>query len=409
MSSRGAHIRRATTFPVRPHALLVVTVLVVAANLRPAITSVGPVIELVGGDRDLSRTALGVLGAIPLVTFGVVSLMVHRLSRHLGVDRTLLVALGVLTAATVVRSLPGFGGWLWIGTVLLAAAIAVGNVLVPSIVKRDFPTNVPWMTGAYSATLGGFAAVASGVAVPLSRLGGWELALGIWATLSLLATLFWSRRLPQSRSEREAVTQDGTQTDDRSMWSSAVAWQVTIFFGMQATTYYLFVTWLPSIEAGHGVSAIGAGWHLFFFQIVSIFASLYAGSLMRRTRSQRLVGVAVSALMIVAALGLVLAPDFLLLWDAIAGLSTGSALVVALTLIALRAPTARHASRLSGMAQSIGYLMAATGPVGAGIIYDRAISWTPVLIGVAIVATGQGVLALLAGRDVLTHRPAVGF
>ncbi|GAA1187072.1 MFS transporter [Nesterenkonia xinjiangensis] len=157
--------------------LLLATVLLVAANLRPAITVVGPLIEQIGVENGISPSALGLLGALPVLSLGVFSPLVHRLSARIGMERSILVGLVVLAGGTVLRSLPGgqmpSGAWtLYLGTAIIGAAIAVGNVLVPAVVKRDFPHQVPLMTGLYTATLVGAAAVASGVAVPLAELVG---------------------------------------------------------------------------------------------------------------------------------------------------------------------------------------------------------------------------------------------
>lgn len=161
--------------------MLLVTVLIVAANLRPAITAVGPLIERIGEDTGLGPAALGLLGAIPAVGFGVVALFVAAAGRRWGLERSIFFALLLLAAGTLLRSLPLGGFSLFAGTILLSAAIGVGNVLVPAVVKRDFPGRVPAVTGLYTAVLVGCAAVASGTAVPVAAAHGWELTLGVSA------------------------------------------------------------------------------------------------------------------------------------------------------------------------------------------------------------------------------------
>lgn len=376
--------------------------LVVAANLRPAITAVGPVLHLIGTDTDLSSAWLGLLGAVPLLTFAAVSPAVHLLSQRFGTDRAVLASLVVLVAGTVLRDVPGFTGWLWLGTAVLSGAVAVGNVLVPSIVKRDFPRDVPLMTGLYSAVLSGFAALASGLAVPLADVGGWRLALGVWAALSAVAAAVWALRLVGPDAPVPAMT-TATPSPQASMWRSPVAWQVALFMGSQSLTFYLLITWLPTIERSHGVEEVVAGWHLFGYQMCGIVGSLAVGWAMRRTLGPRSLGVVVSVLMVAAMGGLLAAPGLVLLWDALAGLSSGAALVLSLTLIAVRARSTRDAGRLSGMVQSIGYLIAAGGPLGAGALNQLTSSWSPVVIAVAAVATIQCGLVLAAGRDRFTH------
>jgi CP family cyanate transporter-like MFS transporter len=377
--------------------LVTATVLLVAANLRAAITSVGPVLDRIGADTGLSSTALGVLGAVPLLTFAVVSPSVHLLSRRIGVRRSVLAALIVLVAGTVIRSLPGPQFSLWAGTVLLGAAIAVGNVLLPVIVKTAFPGRVAVLTGVYTSVMSGVAALASGVSVSLAGLGGWRLSLGVWAVLGVLAALSWLPRL------REPEVPDAPAAPGTSMWTSPVAWSVALFMALQSTSFYLLITWLPSIEAGHGVGAAAAGWHLFLFQLVGIVAGLAAGPVIRSRTDQRAIGATLSALMVVAMTGLLLAPGAVLLWVPVAGISAGGAIVLALTLIGLRTRTTGDTARLSGMAQGVGYLIAAAGPVGVGVLHDRTGGWTGPLIAEIAVAAVQLVVALLAGRDRYTH------
>ncbi|MFZ4894836.1 CynX/NimT family MFS transporter [Plantibacter sp. Mn2098] len=382
--------------------LLGLTVLVVAANLRPAITAVGSVIGHIAADTGLPTASLGLLGAVPLLAFAVVSPLVHLVSVRLGTERAVFFAVIVLIAGTVIRSLPGLQANLWIGTAILGAAIAVCNVLVPSIVKRDFPNNIAVMTGAYSAVISAFAALASGLAVPLSEWGGWRLGIGVWAVLSVVSAIVWIPRLRHRRPVAPVVTGSSTSTTG-SMWTSPVAWHVTFFMGLQSTSFYLLITWLPEIEEHGGTAIAVAGWHLFAFQIIGIAGGLGITAFMGRRADQRLVGVLVSVLMICAMIGLLLAPQLVILWVLIGGLSCGSSLVVALTLVGLRSRTASDATRLSGMVQGVGYLLAAFGPIGSGLLIDATGWWSAPLVLVIGIASIQLVFAMLAGRDRYTH------
>lgn len=383
-------------------ALLVVTVLVVAANLRPGITALGPILDRVGQDTGLSEAALGLLGALPLLTFGVVSPLVHHLSSRFGADRAILGALVVLSLGTLVRSLPGFSGWLWVGTVLLAGAVAVGNVLMPAIVKRDFPTRVPLMTGLYSAVMSGVAALASGVAVPIASSARWEFALGLWCLPAAIGAGVWMLRMRGSRVERRVPVPEAPAAGS-SMWRSGVAWQVAFVMALQSAVFYLVITWLPTIEISHGVADTTAGWHLFLFQVVGILAGLAAGPVLSRSKDQRAVGVTTATMMMTAMLGLVFVPALVIVWIVMAGLSAGASLVVSLTLMSERARTPQQSGRLSGMAQSVGYLIASLGPVAAGFLFERTGSWDPALLMAAGFALGMGVCVYFAGRARFTH------
>lgn len=339
--------------------------LLVAANLRAAITSVGPVVNRIGDSTGLSSTALGLLGAMPLLTFAVVSPTVHRLSRRFGSDRTVFGALVVLVAGTVIRSLPGPLVSLWLGTVLLGGAIAVANVLLPAVVKRVTP-DVALLTALYTSVMGGVAAFASGFSVALAGIGGWRLALGVWAVLGVPALALW---LPRVRNAPEPPAGPVVAGGGVPVWRSGVAWSVALYMAAQSTSFYLMITWLPSIEAGSGVSAATAGWHLFLFQVIGIVAGLIAGPVIRARADQRAIAAATGAFMLVAVAGLWLAPGVMLLWVTLVGISCGMSIVVALSLFGLRTRTAAGTARLSGMAQGIGYLIAALGPFGAGALH----------------------------------------
>ena len=389
-------------------AVLLLTILVMAANLRPTITAFGSVVGLIAADTGMGAGALGLLGAIPLLAFGVVSPIVHVLTRAIGAERAVLVSTLVLIVATVVRSLPGNLANLWIGTVVMGAAIAVANVVLPELVKRDFPTEVPMVTGLYSTVLGATAALASGLALPIAEFGGWRLGIGIWGLFSVVAALVWPLRMRRSPGREPEVAPSSAPVGGARgglVWRSAVAWQVSLIMATQGLTYFTLVTWLPTIEVGLGVDPVTAGWHLFLYQIVGIAAGLAVTPLMRGRRDHRAVGVGISLLLIVAILGLLIAPGLLVLWIVVAGLSGGSSLVLALALVGERSPSATDAGRLSGMAQSVGYLLAAAGPFGAGLLFAATGSWTYPLLAVIAVAGVQLVLSLLAGRDRLTHLP----
>lgn len=381
-------------------ALALGSVLVVAACLRPALTSVGPVLESIGTTTGLSNSALGLLTALPLLGFAALSPFVHGPAARWGVERVVLAALAVLAVGTVVRSLPALPA-LWVGTAMIGAAVAFGNVLVPVILRRDHPGRIALFTGVSSSVMNGSAALAAGLTVPVAvAVGSWRISLGLWAALVALALLVWAARslwVPAPAPAPSATSAPVEPTG--SVWRSATAWQVTAFMGLQSTTYFTLVNWLPTVEASRGVAAQTAGWHLFAFQIAGIVAGLAVTLLMGRGSEQRPACLAVSLAMVVAMAGLVWVPEWGPIWIVLAGASVGSAIVVALSLIALRGRSQGETTRLSGMAQSVGYLLAACGPIAAGTLSQLTGSWDLVLVlvgGLALLQTGVG---LWAGRN----------
>ena len=367
-------------------------VLVAAVCMRTPITAVGPVLGLIGTDTGLSHTMLGLLSALPLLAFAAVSPIVHGPVRRIGIERTVALALVGLAAGSAFRAVPGLPP-LWVGTAVAGAGIAVCNVLIPVVIRRDHPVRVPLMTAVYSATMGTAAALASGLSQPLSHLpGGWRLSLGIWAVPAAVAAVVWMRRRSQAPPEPEPDLEDATP-----VWRSVGAWRLTAVMGLQSTTFYIMVAWLPSIATSHGASDALGGWYLFAYQAIGILAGLGLPAVLHRAGTPR-AGILVSAPMVVACLGIITLPGALPAWVLLAGISSGAALVYALTRISLAGRTSAHATRLSGMAQSIGYLLAASGPVVVGWLRDSTDSWTPALALVAAVATVQAIAAALRLR-----------
>jgi MFS transporter, CP family, cyanate transporter len=376
--------------------LLLAGILLIAANLRAAITSVGPVVEDIRTDLDIGGATASVLISLPLVAFAVVSPVAPALARRIGTERALGAALAVLAVATVVRSLPSIPA-LWVGTAFLGIAIAVINVLLPSLVKREYPDRIGQVTGLYSSVQGAAAALASGFAVPLAGTTqhGWRLALGIWAGLGLIALAVF---LPQLRRRTVPPAATSAAVQHRSPWGSALGWQVTVFMGMQSTIYYTLITWWPSVERAHGVSAAAAGWHLFAMQVAGLLSNLATARLIPRRPDQRLLLLGATGLFATAIGGQLALPGASLLWIVVAGAGGGACIVLALSLFGLRTRDHHQAAALSGMAQSVGYALAAAGPILLGALHDATGSWTAplvVLLGVLVV---QAVAGVQAGR-----------
>lgn len=385
--------------------LLLISVLLVAANLRAVIAAVGPVLPTIADDTDLSPTALGVLVALPVAAFAVFSPMVHRVSARFGTDRTVLAALALLAAGTVVRSLPAGVGSLWplfVGTVTIGAAIAVGNVLLPVIVRRDFPGRVPAVTGYYIAIQSVVAGTASGLAVPVSvATGSWRLAIGVWGVLIVLALIaalprLDSRTAPYPGSESRTVTVPAAQV---SVWRSALAWQVAAYFGLQSAAFYVLLSWLPTVEQDMGIAPAAAGAHLSVYLIVGIVANVAVSRFLTLRGDQRIASSVVPAWIVVAMLGMLFLPGLTVVWVAISGLAVGASMVISLSLISLRGGGPRITGRLSSMVQSTAYAGVGAALLGAGWIRDVVGPGQHLLVYVLALAVLQIVLGSWVGRN----------
>lgn len=382
---------------LREPALPLVGILLLAINLRPAITVVGPIITEVGHDLALSASELGLLGALPIATFGAVSAFVQIFIGRFGVERVTAAAMIVLTGATVLRSWPGPDANLWVGTILIGAAIAVGNVAVPVFVKRAFPEKAATITAVYVAVLGVCAGLAAALAVPIAQASdlGWRMSLGIWAVLAVLAVIYWA-----SQALRAARIAGGSSVplgEERvNLWRSPVAWQLAFYMGVQSSVFYVSLTWLPTVEQHLGFSAVTAGWHMFLLQISAVAGNLLAPVFMRIGPDERFATVLPAVFFLIALAGLYWAPAAALLWVSVLGAGTGSAFVVSLSLMATRAKHVATAGQLSAMSQGVGYAVAAVVLFTAGYIAGVNILG---VLGVLLVAgILVGAIGLLAGR-----------
>ena len=386
--------------------LLVVGVLLLAANLRPALTALAPLIGEVRADTGVSNGVAGLLTALPLLAFGLLSPVAPRLARRIGMERALLASLLVLAAGILVRS-AGPVALLFLGTAVLGAAIAVGNVLLPGLVKREFPDRAGLATSVYSTAMGVAAALAAGASFPISQQTGlgWRASLALLAVPAVLAAVAW---LPLVRGGGSAKASD-RDPPGISLWRSPLAWQVTLFMGLQSLAYYVTLTWLPLIlRETAGLSAPGAGWMLALAQAVGIASMFLAPVLAGRTPSQRGVLVASVALSGTGTLGLLVSPGAAAaLWVVLIGLGQGACFSLALTFFALRAPDPEHAAALSGMAQSVGYLLAAFGPFLFGVLRDATNAWTIPLVLLLAIVSCLMVTGLGAARDVKVASPPV--
>ena len=375
--------------------LLVAGIVIAGANLRAALTAVGPLVREIRADTGISSGAAGLLTTLPLLCFAALALPAPALARRFGLRRVLTGGLLLLAAGIALRSAPGVVA-LFAGTTLLGLAIAVGNVLLPSLVKHEFPAYTGLLMGVYITVMNSGAALGAGVSVPLAQQGfGWRGALGVWALPALVAALVWFYLLRGDRPMSPvAVTSRG------SLWRSPLAWQVTLFMGLQSVVFYASIAWLPEILQSGGLSAAQAGWMVSLMQFVGIPAALFAPILAGRRPAQR--GLLATAALLSGAgiLGLLLSGGALtILWVSLLGLGQGASISLALTLFALRTTDAAGAAALSGMAQSAGYLLAAAGPFLFGVLHDLTQSWSLPLallftVTVALLFAGLG-----AGRD----------
>ena len=388
--------RRNTTYLF----LLITGIVLIAFNLRPAITSVGPLVGMIQDDVGLAHWSAGLLMSFPLLVFATMSPIVPRIANRLSNEMTLLVGLIALVIGIAIRSIP-MTFFLFTGTLLIGVGISVGNVLLPAVVKDKFPEKFGLMTSVYSTSMGLVASLASGLSVPLAKDMnlGWQGALIVWGIPALIAILLWTYLLRYNQGNHKGVTKAASSS--KEMWLSPLAWQIAIFMGFQSFLFYVTISWLPEILQSHGLSIGTAGWLLSITQLAGIPASFFIPVIAGRYRSQIWIALFLGLLSIIGYAGLWLGSSYPVLIISIIfiGVALGGNFPLALSYIGLRSRNAERAVELSGMTQSTGYILAAIGPLLIGYLYDMTHVWTIPLIALTVVSVVLTVFGMMSGRN----------
>ena len=364
--------------PRRDQVLLITGIILIGFNLRPALSGVGPLIAMIRESTGLSNSMLGLLTTLPLVAFGVLSTLTPLFTRRFGIEKTLSGALLLLTLGITLRAF-GYIPLLFLGTILLGIAIAFGNVLLPALVKRDFDKRSGFMTSLYSGMMGVGAALAAGLSVPIAESfpGSWKTSLGVWGFFSFVAFLVW---ISQNKFSVPTNSKRSFKKAMKDLGSNSLAWNVALFLGLQSIAFYVILAWLPDILISKGFSSSEAGWYLSLSQVTGVLGSVLVPVIAAKRDDQRNY---ISALILVEAISLIglwLGTNAtVFLWVSGIGFSLGGSFGLALLFIVLRSSDSETATELSGMSQSIGYLLAATGPILIGAVFDITGNWDTAL------------------------------
>jgi CP family cyanate transporter-like MFS transporter len=438
-ASPGSTGARARNLASRRHtALLVVGIVALAFNLRAAITSLPPVFPELSASLRLSSAALAVLASVPVLCFGVFSAVAAPLSRRFGEERVLEAALALLAAGLLLRGvLPGV--MLFPGTVLACAAIAPMNVLLPSLVKRRNPDRAGLLIGIYLLSLSAGSILSSLIAVPVYRASGGSvrLTLGLWALPAIAAAVAW---LPQRKyrtmppgpaaapldaAPLDAAPLDAAPLDAAPLdaappgggsqpgragrlrvYRYALAWQVTVFLGLQSLTFYAALSWLPTMFRDRGATAVHAGTLLALMNLGGAVTALVIPVLAHRAPSQRGLMVAAIAASAAGLAGVWFAPlAQSTAWILVLGLGQGAALSLAIYFTMARSPDPLVAASLSAFAQGTGYFVATAGPLAVGFLHTATGSWTVPIAALLAVLGGELVAGWQAARARTLPRP----
>jgi MFS transporter, CP family, cyanate transporter len=357
--------------------LVGVAVLLLAFNLRPAVTSLGSALDGVRGALGLTATAAGVLTTLPVVCFAAFGAVAPRLARRFGTSQVIAASVAAIAFGLAARAVTGSVAVFFVVTAVALAGMATGNVLLPAIVKSHFPNAIGRMTGLYTTSLMVGTTAAAALTVPMGDLaGGWRGGLFIWSATAVVALIPWLA-VAWAEPRRSGPDPEGDVVPTGLRMSrTPVAWALAVYFGSQSLQAYATFGWLPQVFRDAGFDASTAGLLLAVVTALGIPVSLALPALAARRPDQRPYVVVCVVAFAAGYLGLLAAPDSLpWLWVVLLGIG-GGAFPLALTMIGLRARTAEVTARLSGFAQSIGYIGAASGPLAVGALYDVTGGWT---------------------------------
>lgn len=378
--------------------------IVIATVLRTPVAPIGPLLPEIVSDLHMTAAMTSILNSAPVLCFGIGAFISPWLVRKVGVNHGVLYVLVVLAAALALRMVFGYAGLL-VGTIAAGLAIAIANVLLPTVVRINFAQHVALVTGMYTTLLAVSASAAATLAVPSSALlGGWNQALAIWLAPTVLAVLLW---LPKIKSQEEHVPQPphAAAEEKRAVFASPLTWAIVAFFGLQSLGFYSILGWLPTALISVGATAQAAGNYLGFASAIGIPFGLFVSAILKRFKSQAIWASATS-LLTLAGFALFAVQmqqeysDTLIQWACIfLGLGMSATFPISLSLISTRASSQAQTTQLSTLAQGTGYLVSAVGTFSVGLLANLTGTWFSSLLLLVVLTGLQVVSGLYAGRD----------
>lgn len=373
--------------------LLFIGIMLIAANLRAPITSVGVVLPTIKDTLNLTNTEVSFISIIPLLAFAIISSLVAKVSHRFGMERSLFFAMALIFIGVVIRSVTNVS-LLYIGTILIGVGIAFGNVLAPGMIKSKFPMRIGIMTAYYTVVMNIFGALSSYGAAPLLKSFNYNIALGLIGVVTLIALIVWTFQL---RNHEQQVTVD--TTDAVNVWKSPLAWQITLLMGGQSLIFYSLINWLPEFLLSYDIPVTYAGLYLSILQLAIIPLTFVTPLYATKLRSQVIPTAFTGALFTIGILILMFSPHLALISLIIIGIALGVAFGLVNTFFSLRTESGLTAAKLAGMSQAVGYLFACIGPLFFGILHDVTGHWVFSLLILLLTAIAVMIIGARAGRN----------
>ncbi len=378
--------------------LLAFSIILIALNLRIPITSVGPDVIMIEKQYSLSAAAAGWITTIPLLVFATLSQFISGISGKYGYGKLLLLGLVLMIVGELVRSFLGEAG-LFAGTLVIGLGIVTANVLIPSVIKHRFANKVGFMTSLYVTCMNIAGAIGVGATIPIAKHFGWswQPALSMWVVLAIIALIFW---IPFC-TQHKVPDASELQADKKRIWSYGMAWWVSAFYGLQSIIFFSLITWLPSMIVAKGMTTEFATNLTFALMLFTIPTSILTPILCSKMKSQSALIAGIAAAYVVGLSLFIIAESHALLICSviIISLTIGGCISSALLFFTLRSANTKRTTELSGLAQSVGYLMGALGPLLVGFMYDQFHSWKEALLTLIALAILMILSGSMAGRN----------
>ncbi|MFQ8602925.1 MAG: CynX/NimT family MFS transporter [Anaerovoracaceae bacterium] len=377
-----------------------VLIVVTAVNLRAPITCVGSLINMISDDFGLSAGYAGFITTIPLLAFAAVSPAAVFISEKLGAGRIMTFSFIILNVGILMRSYGAEVG-IFAGTVVMGSAIAIGNVLLPAVIKSYFPERIADMTSLYTVIMQVISAFSTAVSVPLAVSFGWESSLSIWiisASLTVAVCFFnWNLKISNDRAGQE----NNITREKSSIYRKPMTWWITFYMGIQSLIFYSFIAWLSPMLQDRGYGQDMAGYVLSAFVIMGVAGSAALPFIMKRNKSQKMTGIQLGLMYFAGILAVIFAKgEFIMIAGImLSGFCSGTCISFSMSLFGLHTSNGEDASRLSGTAQSAGYLLAAAGPVALGKLYESTGQWPVCFFVLLLCAAFLTAAGRIVGRE----------
>lgn len=378
--------------------ILILGILLIGSNLRAPITSIGVAIPYIKSDLNLSNGLISLLTIMPLLAFAIASLFAAKSGNSFGLERTIFCALILICLGLLTRSIANIY-FLLIGTLMIGIGNAYGNVLTPAVIKGRFPRRIGIMTGLYTVIMNLCGALSSFITAPLLSHWHYSIVINLIFIVSISTLIVWIFQI-----NHDQLKVRGMEKFTTNVWKSKVAWRITIFIGSQSLIFYSFLNWLPEYLKAKQVSLNTSGTYLTILQLCLIPMTFIIPIIVERMKQQQWVVFSSGLLFFIGTILILIDTHIVILGVILVGIASGISFGVVNTFFSLKTESSMTAAKLSGMSQSLGYLIAAIGPLFFGLLHDLTHSWFNSFLLLLVTAIIMMIFCTPAGKPLTIEK-----